>query len=78
MLSLIGSYAVKGGIAKHSFNTRLSDSFVGILIDSLNRRNISVLNITDMNNSHKVDTNVGSVVMRGGWCVNDLLEKLKK
>lgn len=62
----------------YMFKTRLADSFVGLLRNSLQREGFTLNEIIDLPNwGFRITTDKRTVTMRGSFCVNDVIKKIK-
>ena len=77
MLTLIGEYKEQGSLLL--FETKLADSFVGLLQGRLFKEGFILTKIGDLPNwTFRIVTDKKTVVMRGSFCVNDVIKKLWK
>ena len=74
MIALINDYKEMG----RGFNTSLPESFVGVLNQSLKREGITLTGISDEGKARRIFTDAGEVVMKGSFCVNDVINKIWK
>lgn len=59
------------------FSTRLPESFIGVLVSSLGKLGVTILDIHDENDEIIVTTSLMEVRMTGSWSANDLKRKLR-